>query len=353
MGLFSKIKKGISGTWKGIKGVVKRVARTVKKVAKRVAYAVPGGKALWKAGTKLGKGIMKGIGKLGPVGILAIQVVLSATGLGAGIASALGSMWSSMGAAAAAAANAGGLMGALATGANWAITGINSVVNGLGAVGDALAAGGKNLAKGQFSDVATSFGKTLTESLAGGTADTLASQAASKLASDAGIGMWEQAMSAGSDALATSGGTLAGLGKTTFEQATGAVDVTGAVPLQSAGPAAFDPSTLVKDVITPGPQSASTVGGFDVMKAADAAKPWYQKVGASVMETGEEFLKDKGKDYIKKAATSLLSPKSNDMGPPTIGYQPMQYGDYVPVLGGTFAGPSYAKVLQATRVGGG
>jgi len=83
MGFFSKV-------WKGVKKHVKRIARGVKKVAKKVAHALPGGKALWKAGTKLGQGLMKGLGKitnaLGPVGMFALSFV---TGGLAGIAGTL------------------------------------------------------------------------------------------------------------------------------------------------------------------------------------------------------------------------------------------------------------------------
>jgi len=87
MGFFSKV-------WKGVKKHVKRIARSVKKVSKKIVTALPGGKALWKAGTKIGQGVMKGIGKitnaLGPVGMFALNFVLPGIGTAiSGFASAL------------------------------------------------------------------------------------------------------------------------------------------------------------------------------------------------------------------------------------------------------------------------
>ena len=203
MGLFSKIKKGFKKVTSKLKGAIKKVASGIKKVAKKVAYAIPGGKQLWKLGTKVGQGIVKGVGKvmskLGPVGIIAIQTVLSATGVGAGIAAAMGSMWSSMGAVAASSAAAGSVMGTVA---NAAFNAVNWVGGTLGAVGEALAGGAKQLVNGNFSSAASTFGTNMGNALTG-KAGSLAVGEAAKKAALTGVGnVWDKAISAGSNALA-------------------------------------------------------------------------------------------------------------------------------------------------------
>lgn len=164
MGLFSSVKKGLSKAWKGVKGAVKKVAKVVKKTAKAVAYSTPLGKELWKAGGKLGKEITKGIGKLGPAGIIAAQVLLSSTGIGAGLAASLSSMWSGFGAAAAAASQAGSVLGSLGTAV---YNGVNYAAGTLGAVGEALSSGAKELVSGNFSTAASNFGSNLGRALTG------------------------------------------------------------------------------------------------------------------------------------------------------------------------------------------
>jgi hypothetical protein len=367
MGLFSKIKKGVKKAFKGVKNVVSKVAKGVKKVAKKVAYAIPGGKQLWKLGTKVGqgitkglkkvgKGIMKGIGKLGPVGIIAIQAVLSATGVGAGIAAAMGSMWSSMGAVAAASAQAGSVLGTVA---NAAFNAVNWVGGTVGAVGDAIMGGAKQLMGGNFSAAAETLGSNITKAFTGeaGMASVNAATQAASLsgaAMDAGVGMLDQAGRAFSGALAESGGTLAQLG-TSFEDqaieaATGkpaVANVLSDVPMQSAGPARFDPMSLNADYVAAGPQSA--VGTFDVAKAAEANRSWLSKAGDALVDTGKEFMADSGKDLLKAGAKSLLSPGGGG-GATTVpqytsGYSPMAQGQ-------AFAGPSQAQAITATQVGG-
>ena len=314
MGLFSKIKKGFKKVGSKLKGAIKKVARGVKKVAKKVAHAIPGGKQLWDLGTKIGKGVMKGVGKvmgkLGPVGIMAIQVVLSATGVGAGISAAMGSMWSSMGAVASASAAAGSVMGTVA---NAAFNAVNWVGGTLGAVGEALAGGAKQLVNGNFSSAASTFGTNMSNALTGKAGNLAMSEAATK-AIETGVGnIGDKAISAGSDALATSGGTLAGLGETAAEQ----------------------------------------VGSLDVTKASEATKPWYQKVGEAALDAGQDFVKDKGKSFIKTQAKSLLSKKTTSQ--PAAGYQPLEnpYDLYDAVQGSTFAAPSQGQAIQAAQVGGG
>ncbi len=370
MGFLSKIKKGVKKAFKGVKKVVSKVAKGVKKVAKKVAYAIPGGKQLWKLGTKVGqgitkglkkvgKGIIKGIGKLGPVGIIAVQAVLSATGVGASIAAAMGSMWSSMGAVAASAANAGGLLGAVGSAANAVFTAANWAGSTLGAVGDAILGGAKELMGGNFSAAAETFGTNITKAFTG-EAGALGLEAAgtavelSGAAMDAGVGMLEQAGRAFSGTLAESGGTLAQLG-TSFEDqaieaATGrppVANVLSDVPMQSAGPAAFDPMSLNANHVAAGPQSA--VGTFDVAKAAEANKSWIAKAGDALVDTGKEFLADGGKDLLKAGAKSLLSPGGG--GGATV--VPQYTSEYSPMAQGqAFAGPSQAQAITATQVGG-
>jgi len=337
MGLFSKIKKGLSKAWKGVKKTVKKVAKGVKKVAKKVAYALPGGKALWKAGGKLGREVMKGIGKLGPVGIMAAQVVLSSTGLGAGLAASLSSVWSSMGATAAAAAANGSILGSVA---NAAWNAANWVGGSLGAVGDAFTQGAKNLMSGSFSKAAETFGSNMMQAFTGEAGKTAVNTAINKatesaLASAAGQSVMDQAIAAGSNALANSGGTLANLGTATDASA-----------LVSQGPAPFDPmAKSTPDLLKAGPTSASSVPAFDVEKAAAAAQPWY----SGAIETGKEVLKEQGKEVLKSTAKSLLSPSS---GQQSGGYAPI-YNEYAPMAQGqALSDPTVSKAIQAVKVDG-
>ena len=152
MGFFSKV-------WKGIKKTVKKVARGVKKVAKKVVTSMPGGKALWNAGTKLGKGIMKGIGKLGPVGMFALSFVLP------GLGSMLGAMWQGFGNIAATMASSGsGIISALGQAGTAVFNGANFVANSVGALGEAVSQGASKLTapiKNALGDVGKGFMDTM------------------------------------------------------------------------------------------------------------------------------------------------------------------------------------------------
>lgn len=146
----------LSKTWKSIKKAVKKVARTVKKVAKKVAHALPGGKALWKLGSKVGKGIMKGIGKvmkaIGPVGMIALSFVLGP---------AAGALWSSFGAMSA------GMTGLMGTVTQGIFAAGNFVAGTLGAVGEAILGGAKQLMAGEFTAAASTFGTNMANALTG------------------------------------------------------------------------------------------------------------------------------------------------------------------------------------------
>lgn len=148
MGFLSKI-------WKGVKKVVKKAAKTIKKVAKKVVTALPGGKKLWKLGTKIGQGIIKGIGKitsaLGPVGMIALSV----------LAPYAAPLWASFGAASAA---AGGILGSIGTAVysagNWVAATLGSMSQGISKAFGTIAEGG-------FKGLGTSLGKAGSEAVSG------------------------------------------------------------------------------------------------------------------------------------------------------------------------------------------
>ena len=168
MGLFSGIKKAVSKTWSGLKKTVKSVASTVKKVAKKVAYAVPGGKLLWKAASKVGKGIMKGIGKitskLGPIGTMALSFVLAPV-----MGPMISSLWSGFGAGAAAmASSANAFVSAIGTAGQGIFAAGNFVSGTLGAVGNAITDGASQIMNGNgFSAAAKSFATNMSNAFTG------------------------------------------------------------------------------------------------------------------------------------------------------------------------------------------
>jgi len=384
-GFFSKIKKGVKKAFRGVKKVVSKVAKGIKKVAKKVAYAIPGGKQLWKLGTKVGqgitkglkkvgKGIIKGIGKLGPVGIIAIQAVLSATGLGAGIAAGLGSMWSSMGAMAASASSMGGVLGALGTVANATFTAVNWAGSTLGAVGDAIIGGGKELLSGNFSAAAETFGTNITKAFTGeagmiGVKAGADAAALSGAMSDLGVGALEQAGNAFSGALAESGGTLANLG-------TAPVDHAAELGIQIDPVTTVNPDLMatkaVPDVLPTFEtgfsqeqfiQNAAQQAGvmttdplamtYDQMTAAvEANKPWYHKAGDALVDTGKEFLNDGGSDLLKAGAKSLLSPGGGggDGAATQMPQYNSSYGSSASLQ--AVSAPGQAQGLTAAQVGG-
>lgn len=167
MGLFSSIKKGLSKAWSGVKKAVKGVARTVKKVAKKVAYATPWGKKLWDFGSKVGKGIMKGIGKiagkLGPVGMMALSFVLAPV-----IGPMVGNLWSGFGAGAAAMATSANAFVATLGNIGSGIFAAGNFVGGtLGALGNAVSQGASNIMSGNFSGAVSSFASNMSSALTG------------------------------------------------------------------------------------------------------------------------------------------------------------------------------------------
>lgn len=194
MGLFSSIKKGLSKAWKGVKKAVKQVAKGVKKVAKGIVTSMPGGQKLWKEGGRLGKKIMKGIGKitskLGPIGTMALSFVLAPV-----MGPMLSSLWSSFGAGAASmAASANAFVSTLGTVGQGIFAAGNWVGGTLGAMGNALTEGASNVMAGDFSGAVTSFASNMSNALTGkagmaavhaGTANAAAT-AASELAAQGG-----------------------------------------------------------------------------------------------------------------------------------------------------------------------
>lgn len=150
MGFFSKL-------WKGVKKTVKAVARTVKKVSKAVITSMPGGDKIWEFGTKIGKGIQKGLGKiagkLGPIGTMALSFVLAPI-----MGPAISALWSGFGAGAAAmAATGSGIVSALGTAGTAIFNGVNFVSGTVGALGKALTEGVAKVAKGNFGAAGNSF----------------------------------------------------------------------------------------------------------------------------------------------------------------------------------------------------
>lgn len=186
MGLFSSIKKAVSGAFKGIKKVVKKVAKGVKKVAKGIVTSTPLGHKLWKEGGKLGKKIMKGVGKfmgkLGPIGSMALSFVLAPV-----MGPALGALWSSFGAGAASmAASANTLMATLGTVGKGIFAAGNFVGGTLGALGNAVTEGAKNVMAGNFSQAATSFATNISNALTGKAGMASVNAGAAQAAMDAG-----------------------------------------------------------------------------------------------------------------------------------------------------------------------
>lgn len=175
MGFFSKV-------WKGIKGAVKKVAKGVKKVAKGIVTSIPGGQKLWKEGGRLGKKVMKGIGKvagkLGPVGMMALSFVLAPV-----MAPALSSMWAGFGAGAASmAGSANALVAALGNVGSGIFAAGNFIGGTIGAMGEALTQGASNVMQGNFSGALKAFSSNMGSALSGeagmATVNSMAAQAA-------------------------------------------------------------------------------------------------------------------------------------------------------------------------------
>ena len=197
MGLFSSIKKGLSKAWSGTKKAIKGIARSVKKVAKKVAYATPLGKKLWDLSSKVGKGIMKGIGKisskLGPVGMMALSFVLAPV-MGPMVTSLWGSVSSIAGGIASQAATFVSSLGSVGTAI---VNGVTTAANGIYAAGNfvggtidamsrAITEGASNVMAGRFSDAATSFATNMSSAFTGEAGMAAVNQAAAQSALAAG-----------------------------------------------------------------------------------------------------------------------------------------------------------------------
>ena len=194
MGFLSKV-------WKGVKKTVKKVARSIKKVAKKVAHAIPGGKKLWEFGTKVGKGVMKGIGKitsaLGPIGTMALSFVLAPV-----MGPMISSLWSGFGAGAAAMAGSANLLvKGLGVAGQAIFNGANFVSGTLGAMGDAITKGIGQVAKGNFGAAGTEFMGNMTSAFSG-EAGSAAVQAGTKSALGA-MDIGNQGLNAGDLAKST------------------------------------------------------------------------------------------------------------------------------------------------------
>lgn len=186
MGLFSSIKKAVSKTWSGIKGTVKKVAATVKKVSKKIAYAIPGGKQLWDLSSKVGKGVMKGIGKLtsklGPVGTMALSFVLAPV-----MGPLISTLWSGFGAGAAAmAASSNAFVSALGTAGSGVFAAGNFAAGTLGALGNAVTEGAGQILQGNFSAAAKSFATNMSNAFTGKAGMAAVNAGAAKAAVAAG-----------------------------------------------------------------------------------------------------------------------------------------------------------------------
>lgn len=160
----------LSKAWKGIKKTVKKVARTVKKVTKKVVTALPGGKKLWSAGTKVlkgihkgikavGKGIMKVATKVGPLGMMALSMVLGP---------AAGAVWSGFGSGAQLMAqSANGLIKALGTAGQSIFSSGNFIGGTLGSMGNAITEGASQLMAGNFSAAGNAFTQNISNAFTG------------------------------------------------------------------------------------------------------------------------------------------------------------------------------------------
>lgn len=175
----------LSKAWKGVKKAVKKVAKGAKKLAKKVVTSIPLGDKIWKEGGRLGTKVMKGIGKitnaLGPVGMIALSVLMPYAA----------PLWSAFGAAAGA---AGGIMGsigsAIYTAGNWVGATLGSMTSG-------ISKGISQLASGNFAAAGNAVSKGFVDAFTGeaGKAGIKAGvQAAteSAAAQAAGESVWKQ-----------------------------------------------------------------------------------------------------------------------------------------------------------------
>lgn len=175
----------LSKAWKGIKKTVKKVARGAKKLAKRIVTATPWGKKLWKEGGRLGTKILKGVGKitnaLGPVGMIALSVLMPYAA----------PLWHGFGAAAAASSSIFGTVGtAIYNGANWVGATMGSMTSG-------ISKGISNLATGKFAAAGDAVTKGFVDAFSGeagkaGIKAGVQAAAQSAASSAAGDSIWKQ-----------------------------------------------------------------------------------------------------------------------------------------------------------------
>ena len=308
----------LSKAWKGVKGAVKKVAKGVKKVAKGVVTALPGGQKLWKETGRLGKRIVTGIGKLGPVGIMAIQTVLSATGVGAALAGALSSAWSGFGAMATTAAANGSIFGTMGSAI---YNGVNAIGSTLGAVGDAFSKGASKIAEGSFDGALKEFSSNMTRAFTGeagkegikqGLMESAKQAAGNALAEGATS---ELATKAAGDVFAGGGGSVS-LGQVATEEVQ--KDILGNA-LSEAGSSALS-SPMNPGVTTPdflktgleGPQSGMLPGA--IPSYGDALNNATSSIATSSSVVMDNIGASSVTDYsgLKKSAKSLLSPSSGE-----------------------------------------
>lgn len=313
MGFLSKV-------WKGAKKLVKGAAKKVKKLAKGVVTALPGGQKLWKEGGRLGKKVLKGIGKitsaLGPVGMIAMSV----------LAPYAAPLWNAFGAAA---AGAGGIWGTIGTaiynGANW-------VGGTLGSMTSGISNGLSTLAKGGFKGLGTSLGKAGSEVLKGFT------KAFSGEAGQAGI-------QAGIKA-ATDSAIQQAAGKSVLDQVTD--KIAGDISSGSAPQVALDEAG--NKAFSSGPEAfkiqASNVPDFGTAPASEALTPTLSEKLSTATALGPQSAASVSRaiqgsnnpsllSQASKVAKSLLAGASE-----TPQYQAPSIGD---VGGQRFAGDAFAR----------
>ncbi len=177
----------LSKAWKGVKGAVKKVARGAKKLAKKIAYADPTGlgKKAWDFSSKVGKKAMNVVGKvvnkLGPVGMIALSVLMPYAA----------PLWHAFGAASAAAGGFFGSIGsAIYTAGNWVGATLGSMTSG-------ISKGVSNLASGNFAAAGNAVQKGFVDAFTGaagkaGVKAGVQAAAQSAAAQAAGESIWKQ-----------------------------------------------------------------------------------------------------------------------------------------------------------------
>lgn len=308
MGLLSK-------AWKGVKGAVKKVAATVKKVAKKVAYAIPGGKQLWDLGSKVGKGIMKGIGKitskLGPVGTMALSFVLAPV-----MGPALGAMWSGFGAGASAmAASANAFVSTLGTVGQGIFATGNFIGGTLGALGNAVTEGASNIMAGNFSGAVSSFATNVSNAFTGkagmAAVNSAAAQAASSAAANVASGdSWFAAGDAAGKAAQVANLNTMGVEAVQNLQGLGTLGADAIAQMDPETLAKFSPEAQMVQNNVKAMTMSSPVGGVDLKGqfTPDALKPTLSNptstYGSSMAQAWQVGATDAG--VIRNTANNIM-----------------------------------------------